>query len=405
MCDALARPQPKAAKAQDPHRSSFPAGGLRVGATERRPTPYRLSAGATPDLSAARAPILRHDASWPTRTRAGGGRARLPPSRAVGRLRPPRLQLPLGLERGRPGAVPRHRPGPLGPLRREPGPVAGGGLRPAPARGGRRPVAARPAPPRSSRRCAPTWPAPRARACPRPTAPWPTSRAEYGVHVSLPIYSGGLGALAGDILKEASDMALPMVAVGLLYRNGYFRQRIDANGWQHEYWVDTDPDRLPAALVKRDDGTPVTVTVPIRDFEVTAQIWRVDVGRVPLFLLDAERPENSAWRAGSPRACTSRTPTCGSPSTCCWAWAACRRWPRWGSSPRSCTSTRATRRSSRWRWPAAPPAASGNLQGALETAAAAHRLHHPHAGPGRQRHLSGPAGGGDARRRWPAGSA
>ncbi len=112
--------------------------------------------------------------------------------------------------------------------------------------------------------------------------------------MSLPIYSGGLGALAGDILKEASDMALPLVAVGLLYRNGYFRQRIDANGWQHEYWVDTDPDRLPAALVTHDDGTPVTVTVPIRDIEVIAQIWRVDVGRVPLYLLDAERPENSS---------------------------------------------------------------------------------------------------------------
>src|SRR4051812_21518453 len=128
---------------------------------------------------------------------------------------------------------------------------------------------------------------------PTPERPLAYFSAEYGVHVSLPIYSGGLGALAGDILKEASDMALPLVAVGLLYRNGYFRQRIDANGWQHEYWVDTDPDRLPAALVKGDDGTPVTVTVPIRDFEVTAQIWRVDVGRVPMFLLDAERPENS----------------------------------------------------------------------------------------------------------------
>src|SRR5215217_3710212 len=116
--------------------------------------------------------------------------------------------------------------------------------------------------------------------------------AEFGVHRSLPIYSGGLGALAGDILKEASDRALPLVAVGLLYRQGYFRQRIDASGWQHEYWVDTDPERLPAALVTGADGTPVTITVPVRGSEVTAQIWRVDVGRVPLFLLDAERPEN-----------------------------------------------------------------------------------------------------------------
>jgi starch phosphorylase len=117
--------------------------------------------------------------------------------------------------------------------------------------------------------------------------------AEYGVHGSLPIYSGGLGALAGDYLKEVSDRALPLVAVGLMYRNGYFRQRIDRGGWQHEYWVDTDPERLPAALVRGDDGEPVTVTAPVRGEQVTAQIWRVDVGRVPLFLLDAERPENS----------------------------------------------------------------------------------------------------------------
>ena len=116
--------------------------------------------------------------------------------------------------------------------------------------------------------------------------------AEFGVHRSLPIYSGGLGALAGDILKEASDRALPLVAVGLLYRQGYFRQRIDAGGWQHEYWVDTDPERLPAALVTGDDGAPLTITVPIRGLQVTAQVWRVDVGRVALYLLDAERPEN-----------------------------------------------------------------------------------------------------------------
>jgi starch phosphorylase len=117
--------------------------------------------------------------------------------------------------------------------------------------------------------------------------------AEYGFHCSFPIYSGGLGALAGDILKEASDRAWPLAAIGLLYRHGYFRQRIDAGGWQHEYWVDTDPDRMPAALVTSADGTPITITVPIRGEEVVAQIWRVEVGRVPLFLLDAERPENS----------------------------------------------------------------------------------------------------------------
>jgi starch phosphorylase len=116
--------------------------------------------------------------------------------------------------------------------------------------------------------------------------------AEYGIHVSLPIYSGGLGALAGDLLKEASDRAMPLVAIGLMYHRGYFRQRIDAGGWQHEYWVDTDPPLLPAALVTGPDQEPVTITVPIHNADVLARIWRVDVGRVPLFLLDTDVPEN-----------------------------------------------------------------------------------------------------------------
>jgi starch phosphorylase len=118
--------------------------------------------------------------------------------------------------------------------------------------------------------------------------------AEFGVHGSLPIYSGGLGVLAGDILKEASDIALPMVGVGLLYRTGYFHQRIDVTGFQHEYWIDTDPNSLPCARVTRSDGLPVTVAVPIDDEYVAAQVWRVDVGRVPLYLLDTDLPQNSA---------------------------------------------------------------------------------------------------------------
>ncbi len=117
--------------------------------------------------------------------------------------------------------------------------------------------------------------------------------AEYGIHRSLPTYGGGLGILGGDILKEASDMALPFVAVGILYRQGNFHQRIDLAGWQHEYWIETDPDRLPAALVTGFDGLPLTIEVPLRGRDVVLQIWRVDVGRVPLYLLDAARPENS----------------------------------------------------------------------------------------------------------------
>jgi glycogen phosphorylase len=116
--------------------------------------------------------------------------------------------------------------------------------------------------------------------------------AEYGVHQSLPVYSGGLGVLAGDILKAASDLAVPLVGVGLMYRHGYFRQRTDVAGWQHEYWVDTDADRVPAALVTAGDQ-PLTVSVPVSERQVVAQIWRVDVGRVPLLLLDTNRPENT----------------------------------------------------------------------------------------------------------------
>jgi starch phosphorylase len=116
--------------------------------------------------------------------------------------------------------------------------------------------------------------------------------AEYGVHVSLPIYSGGLGALAGDLLKEASDRALPMVAVGLMYRKGYFRQRIDGGGWQHEYWIDTDPQRLPAARVTGADGSPLEIGLPIYGRDVLAHVWRVDVGRVPLYLLDTDIARN-----------------------------------------------------------------------------------------------------------------
>jgi starch phosphorylase len=117
--------------------------------------------------------------------------------------------------------------------------------------------------------------------------------AEYGVHASLPIYAGGLGALAGDILKEASDRALPFVAVGLMYRHGYFRQRIDHSGWQQEFWVPTDPERSPAVLVTTgEDRAPLRITVPIGSDQVAAQLWRVDVGRVPLLLLDTDLPEN-----------------------------------------------------------------------------------------------------------------
>ncbi len=116
--------------------------------------------------------------------------------------------------------------------------------------------------------------------------------AEFGVHRSLHIYSGGLGVLAGDILKEASDLRRPYVGVGLLYAHGNFRQRIAPSGYQEDFWQPIVPERLPAALVTNGDGTPSTVEVPVRGRPVHVQIWRVDIGRTPLYLLDANVPEN-----------------------------------------------------------------------------------------------------------------
>src|SRR5689334_3104111 len=117
--------------------------------------------------------------------------------------------------------------------------------------------------------------------------------AEFGVHNSLPLYSGGLGILAGDHLKSASDLRVPLVAVGLLYRYGYFRQRLRNDGWQEEHYGETFPNDLPIHLVKNDDGSPLRIEVLIRERNVLAQVWRAEVGRVSLYLLDTNIPENA----------------------------------------------------------------------------------------------------------------
>ena len=116
--------------------------------------------------------------------------------------------------------------------------------------------------------------------------------AEFGLHVSLPIYAGGLGVLAGDFLKEASDQGLPMIAIGLFYNRGYFRQRIDTTGRQHEYWLTNDSHGLPMGRVTDPDGTPLRLSVELFGSSMLFQVWRVDVGRVPLFLLDSDLPQN-----------------------------------------------------------------------------------------------------------------
>jgi len=125
--------------------------------------------------------------------------------------------------------------------------------------------------------------------------------AEYGVHNSLPLYSGGLGVLAGDHLKSASDLGLPLVAVGLLYHYGYFRQRLNREGWQEEFYGETDPAQLPLHEIKTEHGAPLLVEVLIRERRVRAQVWRADIGRVPLFLLDtniAANEETDRWVTG-----------------------------------------------------------------------------------------------------------
>ncbi len=116
--------------------------------------------------------------------------------------------------------------------------------------------------------------------------------AEYGVHNSLPIYSGGLGILAGDHLKSASDLNTPLVAVGLFYRHSYFRQKFAHDGWQEEHYQDLFDNELALEPVKDADGERVLVTVHIRGREVSAQAWLAKIGRIRLYLLDTNVEQN-----------------------------------------------------------------------------------------------------------------
>ncbi|MBU0765374.1 MAG: alpha-glucan family phosphorylase [Bacteroidetes bacterium] len=115
---------------------------------------------------------------------------------------------------------------------------------------------------------------------------------EYGIHDSLKIYSGGLGMLAGDYLKEASDCNINLVGVGLLYRHGYFKQEISLYGEQVVSYPPQKFSQLPAYPVRNEDGKILSVTVALPGRNLTARIWRADVGRIPLYLLDADHPEN-----------------------------------------------------------------------------------------------------------------
>jgi len=116
--------------------------------------------------------------------------------------------------------------------------------------------------------------------------------AEYGLSSALPIYSGGLGVLAGDQLKTASDIGLPLYAVGLAYRQGFFHQYLNIDGWQQERYDDSDFHSLPMHQVRDQDGQLLVIDVPYLTRPVKAVLWRVDVGRVPLYLLSTNLPQN-----------------------------------------------------------------------------------------------------------------
>jgi starch phosphorylase len=117
---------------------------------------------------------------------------------------------------------------------------------------------------------------------------------EFGIADSLPQYSGGLGILAGDHLKAASDLGVPLVAVGLFYKAGYFSQSISPDGWQQERYPALDPDGLPLAVLRRPDGAPVQVTLALPDDRsLHARVWTASVGRIPLLLLDTDIPANT----------------------------------------------------------------------------------------------------------------
>jgi starch phosphorylase len=134
---------------------------------------------------------------------------------------------------------------------------------------------------------------------PRPVAYF---SAEFGIHESLPVYSGGLGVLAGDHIKSASDLDIPLIGIGLFYGQGYFRQRLDKNSWQQEEYLQTDLNQLPMELAIGTNGQPVNVQIETRSGCIRAKVWRVKVGRCDLLLLDS----NVEGNAPEDRELTSR---------------------------------------------------------------------------------------------------
>ncbi|MBN1135371.1 MAG: alpha-glucan family phosphorylase [Anaerolineae bacterium] len=133
--------------------------------------------------------------------------------------------------------------------------------------------------------------------CQYPDQPQPVAyfSAEFGVHGSLPIYSGGLGVLAGDHCKETSDLGLPLVGMGFIYPEGYFRQRIPPGGWQEAIYDKLNLDHVPIDPVLDRSGNRLLVEVVLRGVPTYVQVWQMQVGRVTLYLMDANVPQNTPW--------------------------------------------------------------------------------------------------------------
>lgn len=177
---------------------------------------------------------------------------------------------------------------------------------------------------------------------------------EFGITGALPQYSGGLGILAGDHLKSASDLAVPIVGVGLFYATGYFKQSLSRDGWQQETYPVLDPDGLPLSQLRETDGSAAKVSVDLPGGRrLWAQVWKAQVGRVPLLLLDSDVEENDDAARGSPTVSTAAAASTGcsrnsSAASAVCAPCACTPVSPGPRSRRFTTPTRATRGSCRW---------------------------------------------------------
>ena len=162
--------------------------------------------------------------------------------------------------------------------------------------------------------------------------------AEFGLHESLPIYSGGLGILAGDHIKSASDLGIPLVGVGLYYDQGYFRQRLDSDGWQHEDYIDVDQPRAADSARRCPTACPSSVTIETRTGTIAARVWQLAVGRNTLLLLDSNvdgnQPEDRELTVAAVRRRRARPHP---PGTAARRRRRARARARWASRRASCT--------------------------------------------------------------------